>query len=62
MLESPYNSGYDEMYNGVYNSILLELTIKHLMKETSLCRRVALNLVRRRQKINADISLMEKIP
>ena len=51
MLESPPTYNYDDMYNGVSKRTVLELTIKHLMKETSLGRREAQNLVRR-EKIN----------
>ena len=46
MLESPSTSGYDEMDNGVSKSTVLEPTIKHSMKETSLSRRSARNLVK----------------
>ena len=44
VLQSPYTSGDDDMENGVYKSTLLEPTIRHLMKETILCRRAARNL------------------
>ena len=36
MLESPSTSDYDETENGVSKSTVLQPTIKHLMKETSL--------------------------
>ena len=36
MLEPPPTSDYIDMNNGVSKSTLLEPTIKHLMKETSL--------------------------
>ena len=62
MLEYPLTSGDDEMENGVSKSIVLEPTIKQLMKETSLCRRAARNLVMRGQNIRAEISLVEKNP
>ena len=47
MLEAPSTSDYDEMDNVVTKSTILEPTIKHLMKETSLGIQAALNLVRR---------------
>ena len=53
MLESPSTSDYDEMDNGVYKSTVLLPTIKHLIKETSLCRRAARNLVSREQDIRS---------
>ena len=60
MLESPYTYYYDDVDNGVSKSILLEPTIKHLMKDTSLGRWATHNLVRRGQNIGAEVSLMEK--
>ena len=50
------------MDNGVSNSTLLETTIKHLTKEISLGSRAEHNLVRIGQNIEAEISLMEKLP
>ena len=51
MLESPSTSDDDEMKNGASKSTCLEPTIKHLMRETRLCRRAARNLVRRGHNI-----------
>ena len=51
MLESPYNSDDDDMDSVVSESIFLEPTIKHLIKEPRICRRTAQNLVRRRKSI-----------
>ena len=53
ILDSPSTYHYDDMDNGIYKSIVLEYTIKHLMKETSLGRRAAHNLVSRGQNIRA---------
>ena len=53
ILESPSTYDYDEMYNGVYKSTVLEPTIKRLVKETSHGRRAARNLVSRVQNIGA---------
>ena len=47
ILESLYTSDYAEMENGVFKLTCLELTIKHLTKETILCHRAERNLVRR---------------
>ena len=47
MLESPSTSDYDDMDNNVYKSTVLEPTIKHLIKETSLCSQASHNLIRR---------------
>ena len=60
MLESPSTSDYDDTENGVSKPISLELTIKHLMKETRLDLRAACNLVRRGQIIREETSLMKK--
>ena len=62
MLESPSTSDYNDMDNDVSKSKVLEPMIKHLMKETGLGCRAALNLVRRGKNIRSDISLMEKFP
>ena len=53
MLESPSTYDYNEMENGVSKSKVLEPTIKHLMKETSLGSQASRNLVRREQNIRA---------
>ena len=53
MLESPYTSDYDDMDNGISKLTVLEPTIKHLTKKTSLGLRAARNLVRRGQNIRA---------
>ena len=58
---SLYTSDYDEMENFVSKSTVLEPTLKHLMKETSLFCRAACNLARRRKNMGAETSLMEKI-
>ena len=62
MLESPSTSDYGEMDNGVSKSNFLEPTIKHFIKETSLCHGEARNVVRRGQNIREKIPLMEKLP
>ena len=43
MLNSPSISDDYDMDNGVYNSIVLEPIIKHLLNQTSLCCRTAYN-------------------
>ena len=45
MLESSCNFDYDKVYNNFSKSTVLEPTIKHFMKQISLCRRAARNLV-----------------
>ena len=54
MLYSPSTSDDDDdMYSGVYKSTCLEPNIKHLMKETRLCRKSERNLVQRGHNIRA---------
>ena len=60
MLEYPSTSDYYEMENCVSKSTVLEPTTKHLIKETSLFRMAAQNLVSRGQNIGSKTSLMEK--
>ena len=45
MLQYPSTSDYDDMENGVSKSTLLQPTINHLMKEKSIGRQAAHNLV-----------------
>ena len=59
ILESPPTSDYDDMDNSVYKSTVLEPTIKHLIKETSLCSQALRNLVKRGQNIISEIPLMK---
>ena len=47
ILESLSTSDYGEMDNGVFKLTYLKRTITYLTKETILCHRVELNLVRR---------------
>ena len=61
MLESTSTSDYEEMDNDVSKSKVLEPTIKHLIKQPSLDRRAARNLVRRGKSTREEISLMEKV-
>ena len=51
ILGYPSTSDYDEADNSLSISTVLELTIKNLMKETSLVLRAEQNLVRRGQNI-----------
>ena len=55
ILESPSTSDYDEMENGVSKSTMLEPTIKHLTKETSLGSSAAHNLVVREKNKSINI-------
>ena len=61
ILGSPSTTYYDEMYNGVYKSTVLESTVKHLMKETIVGCMAVRNLVRIGGNIRAEISIMEKV-
>ena len=47
MLDCTSNSDDDKMNTGASKSTCLEPTIKHLIKETRICRRAVCNLVRR---------------
>ena len=60
MMESKSTYDFDERDNGDYKSTVLERTIKHSIKETSLGCRAAHNLVTRGQNIRVEISLMVK--
>ena len=53
MLDYPFTYDGDGMDKGVSKSTVLEPTIEQLMKETSLCRRAARNLVSRGENIGA---------
>ena len=59
ILESLFTSDDYEINISIYKSTSLEPTIKHLMRETRLCRRAARNLVRRGHNIREKIPLME---
>ena len=61
MLESPSTADDDDMDNGFSKSTVLEPTIKHLMKETSLFYREEHNSVRRRENVRAEISPIAKV-
>ena len=60
ILESLFTSDDYEINISIYKSTSLEPTIKHLMKETRLCRRVASNLVRRGRNNKVKRFLMVK--
>ena len=53
ILNFPFTSDDDEMENGVNKSIVLEPTIKNLMKETRLCHRAAGILVMSAQNVRS---------
>ena len=55
MLDSSSTFYYDEKYNDVSKSTVLEFRIKHLSKETSLCSRLTWNFVSRGENIRAGI-------
>ena len=58
ILEYTHTTYYDEMYNSVSKSTVLEPTIKQLMKETIFCPRAEHNLIRRGKNIREGTSLM----
>ena len=58
ILESPSNSDDDDMNTCVYKSTNSGSTIKCLMKETRVGRRVARNLVGRGHSLRAKIPLI----
>ena len=61
MLDFPSTSDYDEVKILFLNQTFLEPTIKHLIKETSLGSRAALNMVIRGKYLRAEMSLIKNV-